>query len=93
MNIIGHISTDFPTKFGIPRQSGLIEELKGVITFEPEYRQPEAFRGLEDFSHIWVLWQVFQVAEENYSGNGNSSKTWRESTNGSICNKVAVQTE
>ena len=53
MNIIGHISTDFPTKFGIPRQSGLIEELKGVITFEPEYRQPEAFRGLEDFSHIW----------------------------------------
>ena len=55
MNIIGHISTDFPTKFGIPRQSGLIEELKGVITFEPEYRQPEAFRGLEDFSHIWVL--------------------------------------
>lgn len=54
MNIIGHISTDFPTKFGIPRQSGLIEELKGVITFEPEYRQPEAFRGLEDFSHIWV---------------------------------------
>ena len=42
MNIIGHISTDFPTKFGIPRQSGLIEELKGVITFEPEYRQPEA---------------------------------------------------
>ena len=58
MNIIGHISTDFPTKFGIPRQSGLIEELKGVITFEPEYRQPEAFRGLEDFSHIWVLWQI-----------------------------------
>ena len=57
MNIIGHISTDFPTKFGIPRQSGLIEELKGVITFEPEYRQPEAFRGLEDFLHIWVLWQ------------------------------------
>ena len=55
MNIIGHISTDFPTKFGIPRQSGLIEELKGVITFEPEYRQPEAFRGLEDFSHIWIL--------------------------------------
>ena len=57
MNIIGHISTDFPTKFGIPRQSGLIDELKGVITFEPEYRQPEAFRGLEDFSHIWILWQ------------------------------------
>lgn len=92
MNIIGHVSTDFPTKFGIPRQSGLIEELKGVITFEPEYRQPEAFRGLEDF-HIYGFMAVFQVAEENYSGNGNSSKTWRESTNGSVCNKVAVQTE
>ena len=87
MNIIGHISTDFPTKFGIPRQSGLIEELKGVITFEPEYRQPEAFRGYMGFM------AVFQVAEENYSVNGNSSKTWRESTNGSVCNKVAVQTE
>ena len=93
MNIIGHVSTDFPTKFGIPRQSGLIEELKGVITFEPEYRQPEAFRGLEDFSTYMGFMAVFQVAEENYSVNGNSSKTWRESTNGSVCNKVAVQTE
>ena len=92
MNIIGHISTDFPTKFGIPRQSGLIEELKGVITFEPEYRQPEAFRGLEDFSHIWVLWQ-FSKSQKKTIVNGNSSKTWRESTNGSVCNKVAVQTE
>ena len=82
MNIIGHISTDFPTKFGIPRQSGLIEELKGVITFEPEYRQPE-------LSEDWRIFHIYGF----YSGNGNSSKTWRESTNGSICNKVAVQTE
>lgn len=65
MNIIGHISTDFPTKFGIPRQSGLIDELKGVITFEPEYRQPEAFRGLEEFSHIWVLWQFSKSHRKN----------------------------
>lgn len=58
MNIIGHISTDFPTKFGIPRQSGLIEELKGVITFEPEYRQPEAFRDWRIF-HIYGFYGSF----------------------------------
>lgn len=66
MNIIGHITTDFPTKFGIPRQSGLVEELKGVITFEPEYRHFEAFRGLEEFSYIWILWEFSK----------NHKKTW-----------------
>ena len=52
MNIIGHVYTDFQEKFGIPRQSGLVDELTGTVVFLPEYRQPEAFRGLEDFSHI-----------------------------------------
>ena len=79
MNIIGHISTDFPAKFGIPRQSGLIEELKGVITFEPEYRHDRVgFQGIGGFFTYMGFMAVFQVAEENYSGNGNSSKTWRE---------------
>ena len=55
MKIIAHIQTDFPDKFGIPRQSGIIEELKGKIVFEPEYRRAEAVRGLEEFSHIWLL--------------------------------------
>ena len=54
MKIIAHIQTDFPDKFGIPRQSGIIEELKGKIVFEPEYRRAEAVRGLEEFSHIWL---------------------------------------
>ena len=67
MNIIGHITTDFPTKFGIPRQSGLREELKGVITFEPEYRHSEAFRGLEEFSHIWILWEFSKNNTKNWS--------------------------
>ena len=49
MNFIAHIHTDFPTKFGIPRQSGLVEELQGLIIFEPEYRDPAAFKGLEGF--------------------------------------------
>ena len=57
MEIIARIRSDFPTKFGIPRQSGLVEELLGRVEFLPPYRVPEAFRGLEDFSHLWLLWQ------------------------------------
>ena len=53
---IAYIHNDFPDKFGIPRQSGLVETLKATIVFEPEYRYPEAFRGLEDYSHIWLVW-------------------------------------
>ena len=67
MKVIGHIHTDFPTKFGIPRQSGLVNELKATITFEPEYRNPEAFRGLEEFSHIWLLWKFSKSEKENWS--------------------------
>ena len=57
MHIIAHIHTDFPTKFGIPRQSGVVDALTGRIVFESEYRVREAFRGLEGFSHIWLIWQ------------------------------------
>ena len=53
---IAHIRTDFPEKFGIPRQAGIAEELRGEIVFEPEYRAEEALRGLEEFSHIWLIW-------------------------------------
>lgn len=67
MKIIGHIHTDFPTKFGVPRQSGLVEELKATITFEPEYRNPEAFRGLEEFSYIWLLWKFSKSEKKNWS--------------------------
>ena len=66
MKIIAHIKTDFPTKFGLPRQSGLVEEIKGKIVFEAEYRVPEAFRGLEDFSHIWLLWQFSEAVRDNW---------------------------
>ena len=54
---IAHIRTQFPEKFGIPRQSGLVEELRARVVFEREYRIREAFRGIEDFSHLWLLWQ------------------------------------
>ncbi|MBE5901831.1 MAG: tRNA (N6-threonylcarbamoyladenosine(37)-N6)-methyltransferase TrmO [Lachnospiraceae bacterium] len=53
---IGYIKTDFEEKFGIPRQSGLIEELKGEIVFEPEYHSPEAFRGLLEYEYLWIFW-------------------------------------
>ena len=67
MKIIGHIHTDFSSKFGIPRQSGLVPELKGVIIFEPEFRNPQAFRGLEEFSHIWLLWKFSKSEKEHWS--------------------------
>lgn len=56
LEVIGHIRTDFPEKFGIPRQSGLVEELEGTILMEPKFRSEEAFRGLEEYDYIWLLW-------------------------------------
>lgn len=63
MKIIAKIRTDFPEKFGVPRQSGLVDELKGKIVFEKKYRNEQALRGLEGYSHIWVIWR-FDVANK-----------------------------
>ena len=62
--VIGHIYTDFPTKFGIPRQSGLASSLTGVIRFTSAYRNPDALRGIEDFSHLWLLWLFSEAVRE-----------------------------
>ena len=64
---VARIRSDFPTKFGIPRQSGLVSELRARVVFEPAYRSPEAVRGLEDFSHIWLIWQFSQALREDWS--------------------------
>ncbi|MGN0169834.1 MAG: tRNA (N6-threonylcarbamoyladenosine(37)-N6)-methyltransferase TrmO [Lachnospiraceae bacterium] len=56
LEVIGHIRTDFPEKFGIPRQSSLVEDLEGTIIMEPKFRSADAFRGLEDYDYIWLLW-------------------------------------
>ncbi len=64
---IAAIRSDFPTKFGLPRQSGLVEELKSFIVFEKEYSAPAAFAGLEDYSHIWVLWGFSEAIREGWS--------------------------
>ena len=67
LRVIAHIRSDFPSKFGIPRQSGLIDALKATIIFEPEYRSPEALRGLEGYSHIWLIWQFSEAMREGWS--------------------------
>ena len=67
MKIIARIQSDFPTKFGIPRQSGLVESLKAKIIFEPEYRNPDALRGLTDFSHLWLIWQFSEALRDTWS--------------------------
>lgn len=63
---IGHIRTDFPEKFGIPRQSGLVPDLLGKIVFLPEYRREEAFREIEGFSHLWVIWQFSKAGGDDF---------------------------
>ena len=67
VNIIARIRSDFSTKFGIPRQSGLVEELEAAVVFEPEYRNPDALRGLEGFSHLWLIWEFSQARRESWS--------------------------
>ncbi|MBQ9108576.1 MAG: tRNA (N6-threonylcarbamoyladenosine(37)-N6)-methyltransferase TrmO [Oscillospiraceae bacterium] len=67
MKIIAHIRSDFTTKFGIPRHSGLVDSLKARIVFEPEYRVAEAFRGLEGYSHIWLIWKFSEAVREDWS--------------------------
>ncbi len=64
---VARMHSDFPTKFGIPRQSGLVDELRSTVVFEPVYRSPEAVRGLEDFSHIWLIWRFSAAERETWS--------------------------
>ena len=66
MKPIAHIYTDFKTKFGLPRQSGLVKEITGKIVFEKEYSIAEAFKGLENFSHIWILWEFSKAKKESW---------------------------
>lgn len=67
LKVIATVKSDFPTKFGLPRQSGIISGLRSYIVFEKEYSVPEAFRGLEDYSHIWVVWGFSEAVREGWS--------------------------
>ncbi len=67
IQVIARMKSDFPTKFGIPRQSGLVQELRSTIIFEPEFRNADALRGLEDFSHLWLIWQFSEAVRSGWS--------------------------
>ena len=67
VQVIARMKSDFPSKFGIPRQSGLVQQLRSTIIFEPEYRNADALRGLEDFSHLWIIWQFSQAVRQDWS--------------------------
>ena len=67
MKVIARIQSAFPEKFGIPRQSGLVEELQARIVFEPEYRTPDAVRGMEEFSHLWLIWEFSEAKRDTWS--------------------------
>lgn len=67
MKPVAHIESDFSTKFGIPRQAGLVESLTATVVFEPEYRDPEALRGIEGFSHLWLIWEFSEAKRSTWS--------------------------
>ena len=67
MKVIAHIRSDFSSKFGVPRQSGLVDSLEAAIVFEPEYRNADALRGLEDFSHLWLIWAFHHAVRDTWS--------------------------
>ena len=67
IQVIARMRSDFPTKFGIPRQSGLVEDLRSTIVFEPEFRNADALRGIEGYSHLWLIWQFSEAARTEWS--------------------------
>lgn len=67
MEPVARIRSDFPTKFGIPRQAGLVRELRAAVVFEPGYREAEALRGLEEFSHLWLIWEFSEAKRGKWS--------------------------
>ena len=75
LQVIARIHTELPEKFGVPRQSGLVPQLRGRIVFEPAYRNPDAVRGLEDFSHLWLIWQFSEAVGSSGSSPKPSGRT------------------
>ena len=67
IQVIARMHSDFATKFGIPRQSGLVQALRSTIVFEPEYRNSDALRGIEEYSHLWIIWQFSQAVRQGWS--------------------------
>ena len=89
MKIIARVHTDFPTKFGVPRQSRLVEGLKGRIVFEPEFRNPDALEGLEGYSHIWVIWEFSENVRSEWSATVRPPRLGRNRHMLKIVNEAA----
>lgn len=90
MNVIAYIRNDFQEKFGIPRQSGVVETALSEIIFEPDYRSAEALRGLEGFSHIWLIWAFSASAGKGWVAHGPASAFGRQCAGGRFCLALAV---
>ena len=67
IQVIARMKSDFATKFGIPRQSGLVQQLRSTIVFEPEFRNPDTLRGIEGYSHLWLIWQFSEAVRTEWS--------------------------
>ena len=87
---IAHIENDFPTKFGIPRQSGRVGALKARIVFEPEYRNVDACRGLEEFSHIWLIWEFSEAKRAKWSPTVRPPRLGGKCEKRSFCHKISL---
>ena len=90
MKRIARIHTDFASKFGVPRQSGLVPQLQGRIVFEPEYRNADAVRGMEDFSHLWLVWEFSEAVRKGWSP---TVRPPRLGGNRGVCNTFSVSSE
>ena len=67
IQVLARMKSDFPAKFGIPRQAGLVEQLRSTIVFEPEFRNPDTLRGIEGYSHLWLIWQFSEAVRSEWS--------------------------
>ena len=88
---VAYIHTDFPTKFGIPRQSGLTGDLEAKIVFEPEFSNPEAIRGIEEFSHLWLIWDRQKAGK--LVSDGASAETRGKHESRCVCHEIPVPSE
>ena len=89
LKIIARIKSDFPEKFGVPRQSGLAPALRSVIRFEPEFRKADALRGLDGFSHLWIIW----IFSENVEADSAPAAAWREYATRGVRHPEQLQAE
>ena len=92
MEYIARIHTPFPEKFGIPRQSGLAANAKGTIVFEPKFRNPDAVKGIEEFSHLWLLWEFSRAKQDSFHATVAPPRLGGKEKKG-VCNKVSISTE